>query len=481
MNSIRTSPKLVRRQRGALTILSAIIILFLLTVMLLYTTSGAVVDQRVSSNDYRSKVAFAMAEGVVDLTVEHMLAIGPSVASGTGWRAASGGKWVKCSASSSSPYCTTDLPSTEFGTFEGYFIHDLASVAPEVGQAIGNLTSNKPGATARVSLAMQFISDGGVAEGEPDPDEESDARAMFMVYGYGYADCTDTTDITTCQAETAIAKPLGNFRNLKGTPVVPLVAKSLVNGIGNMTIVGNPNSGGVGVPMSIWTNPANGSVSDGNGTWQTCEREEWYGTDSVPEDLVCPAGGGANACTCTQDEALSAGQAGDSFLGLDVLEDWNFPGDLFEFYFGVPRSDYELIKYAATILPDCSSLNENSGGLYWITGESCQVSSSAVIGSPEYPVLLISAAGNTHFNGGSTLFGILYVFDGEVGEYQATLSANGNNIIYGSVIVDGKVDKIDGTFDLIFADDLLDQVEGFNGFAAVDGGWRDFDVPPFTN
>ena len=49
----------------------------------------------------------------------------------------------------------------------------------------------------------------------------------------------------------------------------------------------------------------------------------------------------------------------------------------------------------------------------WITGSECRINSNTTVGSPQAPVLLISAATLTRLNGGANIYGILYVSDAE--------------------------------------------------------------------
>jgi hypothetical protein len=162
-------------------------------------------------------------------------------------------------------------------------------------------------------------------------------------------------------------------------------------------------------------------------------------------------------------------------LGIDLLEDTQFPCDLFEFYFGVPRSDYQLIKSTAKIIENCSGLDQYSQGLYWVSGTECRLDGTSVIGSPQRPVMLISAAGSTTFTGNNHIFGVLFVTDVEVP--GADWSTSGTNIVYGSAIIDADLDAFLGTFKIIYNEEVTQAIAGFTGIGALSGGWRDFGLP----
>jgi len=293
--------------------------------------------------------------------------------------------------------------------------------------------------------------------------------------GYGFSDCGNTSDVSSCFGHATIAKPVANFKNLAGKPVVPLTAKTTFPPTGNAELVPNPNAGGIGVPVSVWANNnascGSGVAAVGSGSWSTCELHEWYGVDDIPLDVACDQ----PSCSCTQNEAISYSAGATTYQGIDIVADPNFPCDVFEFYFNVPKSQYLVVKNSATVLSDCSSLDANSTGVFWISGDACHINTNTIIGSPESPIVLISAATLTKLNGGAVIYGVLYVFDGE--DAGATLDSNGSNTIYGAVIVDATMGNYNGTFQVVYASAVLTNAAGISGLGTVSGGWRDFGLP----
>jgi len=140
--------------------------------------------------------------------------------------------------------------------------------------------------------------------------------------------------------------------------------------------------------------------------------------------------------------------------------------------FGVPRSRYAEIKANFTVINDCGVLNENSFGLYWFSGTTCQINSNVEVGSAKAPVFLVSAAGTTKFNGGATLFGLLFVTNVE--NASAQFEAVGNMTIYGAAIIDGTLGKYQGTFQIVYLESVIDQAAGSGGLGNLAGGWTDF-------
>jgi hypothetical protein len=122
------------------------------------------------------------------------------------------------------------------------------------------------------------------------------------------------------------------------------------------------------------------------------------------------------------------------------------------------------------LLSDCSSLDENSDGLYWISGSSCALKDQ--IGGKDNPVLLISAAADTRVSAGAELFGVLFVTNKEVA--GAEFTGNGHAPIYGAAVMDATMEHFNGTFQIVYVDNLANTVWDTPLFGAVAGGWTDF-------
>lgn len=310
---------------------------------------------------------------------------------------------------------------------------------------------------------------------------------IITLMGYGFSDCSDTNDPSTCHGEATVATPIANFKHLAGSPTVPVVAKTTFPPNGTAFVAPNPNGGGVGVPISAWINNNGTTFSDGSsvpaecrqtevdvlsrGTWNTCELQEWYGRNFVPAGTACDQ----PVCTCTEAESISFKKTGtDTVIGIDIVADPDFPCDLFEFFFKTQDTQYDIIKSSATVLDDCSSLDASSSGMYWISGSSCSLN-NVTLGSPENPIMLISAAEDTNIVGSLEMYGLFYIFDGETS--IADISGAGGATIYGALVIDATIDKFTGSFDVVYSEGVLAALSGLNSFGAINGGWRDFGLP----
>ena len=130
------------------------------------------------------------------------------------------------------------------------------------------------------------------------------------------------------------------------------------------------------------------------------------------------------------------------------------------------------MKSAARVIPDCDGLGPESHGIYWVSGTECRLDGSNVVGSPDWPVMLISAAQTTTFTGDNNIFGVIFITDIE--QAAAVWNASGTNIVFGSVIIDAELDGFVGTFKVIYNDKVSLLAAGSDGIGTLSGGLARF-------
>lgn len=470
---------------------SAVLILILLTEVVLYAVQTGVFEQRKSGNELRQKVAFHLADGAIQQAKQFLRANSVLVSSDDaetvpdgsggwvgGWLAGGSQRWLPCSGAgltgSQGTHPCFGEPVTALRDGMYYYSVDGSTELPLNTDAFTPDTTQKVRLYALLCMLNVDRDADPVVQGcTTDPALQDDRYYMVTLLARGEADCD--TNRANCTAEALVAEKVGSFGPGSGRGAdVPLTTRSTFPPTGTSEIVPNPNGGGLGVPMSAWMNanescPNQQVVDPTGGSWSTCERHEWYGQDTLPDDFKCPT----NTCSCSKDrKRLSYAEQGDQYIGLDLVADENFPCDLFEYMFGLPKSRYEEVKAEFTVIDDCSVLDETSFGLYWFTGKTCSVNANTQIGSARAPVFLVSAAETTRFNGGASLFGVLFITDVE--EANATFDALGTMTIYGAAVVDGTLGQYNGTFQIVYVDSVLDRVLDTGGFGTVAGGWTDF-------
>jgi len=244
-------------------------------------------------------------------------------------------------------------------------------------------------------------------------------------------------------------------------PYAPWPADSAITVAGNITVGGsftvgaNPNGGGLGVPLSVWSN---GDVFLG-GNGATCGLEEFDG----------------GYCS-------GSPYSDNTFEANDILEnDTGFPTDLFKHTFGVPKADYQELKDQAEVLASCASLpNTNTDvttGLFWIEGD-CTVNANKTIGSADEPVIIVVEDGDITLNGGATIYGIVFAFEATNGS-GGDVSMIGGSTVRGAFISDHSITNSSGTFNTRFDAQVLNNISqgtspGLSRVEIIPGSWKDF-------
>ena len=193
--------------------------------------------------------------------------------------------------------------------------------------------------------------------------------------------------------------------------------------------------------------------------------------DEFPSDYKCPT---TNcACLKSDDKLISYADGNERILGMDIVPDNSFPCDLFQYTFGITKAKYkDVIDLVPpeNRLTDCSTLDSDSTGVFWISGPECDFKNQ--IGTATDPVFLISAAANTKVSAGASLFGVLFVTDVE--EPNAEFTGNGHATIYGAAVMDAEMEHFNGTFQIVYLENVIQPAVERGNFGAVAGGWTDF-------
>jgi Tfp pilus assembly protein PilX len=479
-------------QKGAITMISAVLILILLTEMMIYAVHTGVFEQRKSGNELRQKIAFNMADSAIQEAKQFMLINSVLISSskadllpdGTdGWLANTGEKrWVSCAGITDQTHPCFAESNAAMRAASYYYSFNNANTLPLNPEALALLAAGGDSSTDKVTLyALLCMLDldrtrDPVVQGCTTDAAKQDGRYFLVTLAArGEADCLDNG--TNCKAEALVSDKIGSFGpgGGDGGPGVPLAARTAVPLLGTVEIVPNPNGGGVGVPISTWINanaacPTNGDpINPQSGSYSTCERHEWYGVADFPSDYKCPTSN--CACKKGEDKLLSYAQGNDKILGIDVVIDPQFPCDIFKYTFGVPKTEWQTVK--AMVAPSkqlnsCDSLGVNSFGFYWVSGD-CDIKSNSTIGSVNAPVFLV-VSGEVTMHG--DMFGVLFVTDVE--DAGAEFTGNGHGTIYGAAVMDAEMEHFNGTFQIVYLDNVINQAIDTGAFGAVQGGWTDF-------
>ncbi len=520
------------RQQGALTMMTAVLVLLVMTLMIFYSARTGLFEQRTSGNEASSKLAFHAAEAGIDHAIEFLLANTAMINSASedvrtdgtdGWLSTAGQRWHKCSehtadyddetsATEIAHPCRGESSDARRSASYFYFFDDPDQTGED--QYAIQMDSNRfLGDGQRVdvyALLCRMVIDNSAAVpfSRCAYHDESGMggldKVMVTLLARGSSDCFENPDsgALSCRGQALVVEPVSNFSALNGPPPsVPLTARSTMPDSGSSTILTNPNAGGMGVPISVWAASQNACPNDptlqlSTGNFETCHAHEFYDSDVEP---AIPLAVGSNA-SCAEGPLTYTSQ-GSVIEGYDMFWDAAFPCDVFEYYFGIPRSSYNIIKNQSMVIgpSGCGDLTENSSGMIWVTpknadgstatcdlgGSKCSWQANDLcVGSAENPVVIVTTA-NTNMNGKTRISGIVFITDAEDGwpgdNVKPNLSIKGGAMVHGAMVIDlpkvvGNPNNFtfNGNFKLIYGASNIVKAHGAGNIGALMGGWTDF-------
>lgn len=366
------------------TLLVALVVLAILTIVVLYSTHVAFFEQRTANNENRARLVEQAAEYSINLTGEflkanrdYLISRTAGDASSGGWLAASvatGRKWVRCSSVSGFP----NIPDLSDGSPHPCMAERDAGVSADYPSEVGQY--------GRRGQMYFFSSDGSTSGAAPTslpyeslmPDAANLENAAVGVGGVAAFPTTTSVRALLCRIDNSLPTPACRADPVKGNRIavtmvasvklegesssstvketwatlgaidsnsaVPLIATGLLSTGGTITIVPNPNAGGYGIPASLWSaNDVQVENSTGGGTANiaSCYIQDFMKGEATPTldraKEICPKTGSSPPCHCpsakSEDENwLSGSASGSKRENIDVLDRDNNSGSV-----GSPR------------------------------------------------------------------------------------------------------------------------------------------------
>jgi hypothetical protein len=367
MNSNHQHYAIERRQKGN-ALFVALILLLLASVITLLTLRVGVFEQRTSGNDLRAKLIAQVAEAGIAQGAEYFR-LNPGALTNTS-------NWKLCAADDETFPCGSipdmDVDDGAGGTIKrratmyywssagatdnnndgvtgDYFdqrMLPIHSVTPAAGRvtSVGNFTDVSYG----VGVVLCRVANPKTAADPTRCATNSAEQSSTLVYNY-----VSVASLPGEGTRTTVSQMLGQyliFNPENNKP--PIVATGTVDVTGGLQLVTNPNAGGPGVPVSVWTRKDVVKT----GTPNTCYYDEFirYGGSTATWEGVETKVMVCDDCSCAGDKSLSYDSSGNlQTEGMDILDiDGNtpstpktgqvnydvlpheFPCDLFQFVFG---------------------------------------------------------------------------------------------------------------------------------------------------
>jgi type II secretory pathway pseudopilin PulG len=358
-------------QRGAATLMVAMVILAILVVIAMYSAQVAYFERRTSNNEYRARLVEQAAEYAINLSGEYLVARRgqlisdlPGTSATGGWLAATtatGRKWVPCSSVAGFP----NLPNLSDGSPHPCMAEADSTASAEYPAAIG--------AGGRRGQMYFYAADATLAANSsllpyqsvmPDP-----AKLESATVGVGgsarFATRTQVRALL-CRIDISLPVPSCRLDPAKGNRIavtfiaavelpdessratvketwvslgavsassaVPLVASGLIDTGGTITIVPNPNAGGYGLAGSMWSAQdvqVENSTGGGVANISTCFIQDFMRNEARPDlaraKALCPTPGSAPPCHCPSakeqgDYWLSGSSSGSKRENIDILD-----------------------------------------------------------------------------------------------------------------------------------------------------------------
>ncbi|MBI2397689.1 MAG: hypothetical protein HYV17_07815 [Xanthomonadales bacterium] len=373
MKATRHAFRHERQSQQGLTLIIAIILLLLVTVLSLFALNVGVFEQKTSGNDYRARMVNKTAEMAISQGMEYL-----NLNRDIGDLAS--GAWTRCGADEESFPCgavpaTVNVDGVDIAYRGNMFRFgggtqdvDSSGGLDDVERRMLPLDRRVAATAATNGFAVEYGVGALLCRVQ-----RQDPRPNPLPVGYVAppARCTAGTDAGSIKTYTLVGRARipgeGASATLTQTvgakPIVadapstpPIVANGTVNITGTLQVVTNPNSAGPGVPVSVWTR----SDVDRNGTPNTCYFDEFFrfgsGNNSGLGFFPIPVGHTSHNhkpiivcddCSCPSENSISYPKSGNlQQEGEDILDiDGNvgvnrdvrpqdYPCDLFAFIFG---------------------------------------------------------------------------------------------------------------------------------------------------
>lgn len=556
------------KQSGT-TLIVALVLILLATLLALFAMNVGIFAQRTSANDVRSRLVQQTAEAGLAQGIEYF-----NLNSTTALDTTNAANWALCSASDTSFPCGA-VDQCAYGASScTTALARRGNMYYFVGGGTYDVNGN--GSTSDVMDVRSLPLDRRIA---------SVGTGFNVNYGVGALLCmvktpAVTTDPTECTADatkassttiitlvsnasipgesakTTLTHTIARASSINSaTNIPPFTASGAISVVGTFQIATNPNAGGTGVPVSMWTRLA----VDSNGTPNTCYFDSFIQGGGAEYEGTSPPVVTCDSCSCA--DSLS----GKSAQGIDIVDIdpstpqctttvttgckanldikmppavtvGEFPCDLFQYVFGdsawtdtdgdgfcetrktvsvtatnghtytIGEDENYLLSKANYIVPsssapyfadialmtsatitDCNTILQSStSGMVW-DQQGCGFKGQ--VGTPDAPVVLIED-GSIRLNAGARFFGLLFVrpnlygpstgpllpSTGATANNGATFAENGHATIYGTVVVQGAVSKINGTGAIVSLPGVLTTLgneSALNKLVPVPGSWSD--------
>lgn len=407
-------------QRGIATLLTAVVILLITTVLIIAVSRTTVMEQRMNANEVRARQAFEAAQAGIDEAIVYLT---------TG---------TVAGADKNNDNIADTLPVVTLPTGAAYAVAFCnPQNPPQNGASIDAFCPATPGAVLNnPGVGCDYLNN-----------EANEARYLNtpLIIACGWSDDR--------LGRRVIRQGVGTVAAIVAPPEAPLVSRGAMNASGSANVVNYFTN------LTVW---AGGPLTSIGNSGKTFIRNP----NVPPPPEGTPPPGPPSNCGTTANYVCPTDK---NNTGPDVIENdptlSNLtPEQLFLNFFGYTLAEYKS-GVASKVIPasQASTLSGMRGQAVVIEGNTTLP--NATIGSRNRPVILI-VDGNLSFQGNPTVHGVVFV--------TGNVSGGGNPTIYGSLVTAGSVSPT-GSVDIIYDPFITTgAAENTGRPGLIPGSWRDW-------
>ena len=438
MNTTLPTRRQVSRlhQTGVVTLLTAVVILLMATILVIGVSRTTLMEQRISGNEIRKRQAFEAAEFGLSYGLNYLNA--KAAFTGNTFGDTAGKLWPQGADKNNNDEADiipVTLVTNNLNRYSVAFCSPLAPITDIIcpdDPKLGPVTCIDVNGDDRTATGVEL--------------------SAPRIFSCGWSD--------DGLSRVKITQGIGLTSGTPQPQTNPLVSKGTVNFQGNANVTNYFNN------LSIWSG---GPLEFNNATGKTFVRNPTVAPPPVgtpPPEIPKNCGPTSDYVCTTSKDAIGP----DVIYGDPTLENLS-DDELFEAVIGAT----DIAKYAEsaiTVAPgDVGQLNNFRGQAILVAGTPLSTKITlgnlpATIGTRERPVVLV-VNGNWDGAGNTTIHGIVYV--------RGDIDLKGNITIVGGVTVEGDVVSASGALDIIY-DPLVtsNAATGTGKPGLIPGGWRDW-------
>ncbi|WP_144290528.1 hypothetical protein [Chitinilyticum litopenaei] len=411
------------RQRGAFTLIAAVLSLVLTSLVLVYVHRTSLTEISMVRQMNRVEIAREAAEAGSETMLALLNASQASYVSG----------WSASSAAKAQMLATIDNNAA------GAIVTYVASSAVSSGN------DRRYGSIYEVRVCRSGASLTTPCSLTPTATASSvDASSLIRIEAIGYTNCSDLTASATCSVTAQNVSLVGKSALFRSFPSDAILAVGNVS-LGGSTCVENSSGSGYAVHAGL-------DLTNSPNNWQG---QNCYSTN----------GKGTYGSGFDRDGGLATMQ------GTPGADPTTSPGSfpLFEYLYGVDSqtlyNSSSTTKMGNQFPTEAQANNTSNGPVFWSTG-TFSVNGNNTYGSPENPVVLV-VNGTLSLNGNVTIYGIVHVI--------GSVSISGNLTVEGTLVNDGSTAFGNGNNKVRYNPDIFNNLNRkADGYARAAGSWRDW-------